>query len=63
MKPKPGDMARIKCVNSRLHGKVGTVILNKPSPPHSFIYTVCVLINGRVYGFEEDEVEVISEDR
>jgi hypothetical protein len=60
---KIGDMARIKCVNSRLHGKVGIVVLNKPKSTHTFIYGVCVMINGRVYGFEEEEVEVISEDR
>jgi hypothetical protein len=60
---KPGDMARIQCVNSQFHGKVGTVVLNKPASPHSFIYTVCVFVNGRVYEFEEEEIEVISEDR
>jgi len=59
----PGDMARIKCANRRFDGKIGTVVLVRPVEHHSFIYNIFVMVNGRVYGFEETELEVLSSAR
>ena len=55
-----GDLVLIKnCDNRFLNGKTGTVVLNVESPPP--VYGLCILIQGCVYGFKEDEVEIINE--
>ena len=54
-----GDLVKIvNCNNSFLNGKIGTVVLCEERRRY---YGICVLIQGSVYGFDEDEVEVINE--
>jgi hypothetical protein len=58
---KIGDLVKIvNCNNGFLNGKIGTVVMNEW---RSEIYGLCILIQGTVYGFDEDEVEMISESR
>ena len=58
---KVGDLVRVKCDNHLLNGKVGTIVLYEKT--HNFVYGLCVLIQGLVYGFEDDELEVVNESR
>ncbi len=58
---KPGDLVRIKCENKQLDGKFGTVVLNEEKL--GVIYGLCVLIDGSIFGFDLDEVELIDEKR
>ena len=58
---KPGDLVRIKCENKQLDGKFGTVVLNEEKL--GVIYGLCVLIDGSIFGFNLDEVELIDEKR
>ena len=55
---KVGDMVRINCDNHFLNGKIGTVVLHEEK--RGVIYGLCVLVQGLIYGFVEEEVEVIS---
>ena len=56
-----GDMVRINCTNQFFNGKIGTIILHEERV--GIVYGLCVLVKGTVYGFEEAEIEVISERR
>tara|TARA_Y100000310_G_C20511974_1_gene729333 strand:+ start:806 stop:985 length:180 start_codon:yes stop_codon:yes gene_type:complete len=58
---KVGDMVLVRCENSLLNGKIGTVVLHEES--QGIVYGLCVLIQGLVYGFEDNELEVINESR
>ena len=58
---KVGDMVRINCDNRFLNGKIGTIMLYEEY--RNPVYGLCILVEGRVYGFKVDEVEVISENR
>ena len=58
---KVGDLVQINCENYFLNGKIGTVMLCKKS--QGVVYGLCVLVQGLVYGFEESELEVLSESR
>lgn len=61
MKAKVGNMVRIKCNNRFFNGKIGTVVLHKEKV--GVVYGLCILIQGLIYGFDEDEVEIINESR
>lgn len=56
---KVGDLVQIKCINQFLNKKIGTIVLYKKI--EGIVYGLCVLIGEQVFGFEENEVEVISE--
>ena len=58
---KVGELVKIKCSNQFFNGKIGTIVLHKKND--GVIYGLCVLVRGMVYGFDEDEVELINEDR
>ena len=58
---KVGDMVQINCANHFLNGKIGTVVLHKEKV--GVVYGLCILIQGLIYGFDEDEVEIINESR
>ena len=54
-----GKIVRIKCKdNPTLNGKIGQVVLNESKS--GFIYGTCVLIDGSVYGFDREEIEIIN---
>ncbi len=58
---KPGDLVKINCENKQLDGKFGTVILNEVKL--GVIYGLCVLIDGSIFGFDLDEVELVDKKR
>lgn len=58
---KVGDLVIIKCGNSILDGKTGTVMLHEEY--QNGVYGLCVFIDGQVYGFKDDEVELINGSR
>jgi len=54
---KVGDLVQVvNCNNSLLNGKIGTIVLREHREK---IYGLCVMIGGRVYGFEDYEIEVV----
>jgi hypothetical protein len=59
---KVGDLVKISCNNRSLNGKIGTVMLHEENYC-GIVYCLCVMIEGKILGFEESEVEVISESR
>ncbi len=49
-----GSMVRVACDNSFLNGKLGTLLMNEADD--GIVFGTCVLIEGAVYGFSQEEV-------
>ena len=56
---KVGDLVRIKCKNTTLTGNIGVIVLNEHNEKDCPPYGLCVMIDGTVYGFVPDELEVL----
>ena len=57
-----GKIVRINCKNNQtLNGKIGQVVLDEDKS--GLVYGTCVLIDGSVYGFNRDEVELVESSK
>ena len=54
-----GDLVRIKCTNPVLAGNIGVIVLNEHNEKDCPPYGLCVMIDGNVYGFLPDELEIL----
>ena len=54
-----GKQVIVNCNNKQLNGKIGMVILSEKNDGP--IYGICVLIDGTLYGFLEEEIEELNE--
>ena len=56
---KVGDLVRVTCNNATLTGSVGMIVLNEHNEKDCLPYGLCVMIDGSVYGFLPDELEIL----
>jgi len=54
-----GDLVRVTCNNGTLTGNVGVVVLSEHNEKDCPPYGLCVMIDGNVYGFLPDELEIL----
>ena len=55
---KIGDLVKTRCKNKSLNSKSGVVVLNEEC---DYPYGLCVMIDGKVYGFSPEEIFTLNE--
>ena len=54
-----GDLVQVKCTNAILTGNIGVIVLNEHNEKNCPPYGLCVMIDGKVYGFIPEELELL----